>query len=297
MPRAPRSSMPSPRRKLSPSSTRKKNALENNAEYKWKDFRAPRGTKDMLPKDASRWYQIERSVREVAELLCYGEIRTPAFENAQLFDRAVGTETDIVSKEMFRIQTRMENEEGESFALRPELTAPVVRAAIEHGLLTGQSDLLRLYYNSAASFRYEKPQKGRLRQFHQFGTELLGSASPEADAETIRFAILVFQKLGLSNFEVRLNTLLSATPSSIWRLKLQTYLREHMNMLSQDSQHRVMVNPMRVLDSKAPEDQEIIRKAPRITDTEYLSGDDKSHFESVQELIKVAGIPFKLDPF
>src|ERR1035437_10229389 len=168
-------------KRSSPFSIRKKRALENKLS-KGELIQAPRGTKDILPEEAAKWRQVERAVDDVAAVFGYGEIRTPAFEQLRLFKRAVGEETDIVSKEMFLLQSKSEDEE---FALRPELTAPVVRAAIEHGMLTGQSDCLRLYYNRAANFRYEKPQKGRFRQFHQFGTELLGPDSPLADAETI----------------------------------------------------------------------------------------------------------------
>ena len=170
-------------------------------------IQAPRGTKDILPEEAVKWRAVEQAVHEVGRLFGYGEIRTPSFENLRLFRRAVGEETDMVSKEMYLLQPR--GDEKEEFALRPELTAPVVRAAIEHGMLTGQSDCVRLYYCSAPNFRYEKPQKSRLRQHHQFGTELLGSASPIADSETIFFAMTVLHKLGIAveNYYVRLNSL------------------------------------------------------------------------------------------
>ncbi len=254
-------------------------------------IQAPRGTKDILPDEAKKWREIERAVDDVATLFGYGEIRTPIFEQLRLFRRAVGEETDIVSKEMFLLQSKSEDEE---FALRPELTAPVVRAAIEHGLLTGQSDCLRLYYNSAPNFRYEKPQKGRFRQFHQFGTELLGPDSPLADAETISFAISVYRRLGLSNFKVRLNSLASPSSRETWKQILVDYLRLNLDLLSDESKRRTETNPMRVLDSKDPRDQAVITGAPLLSD--FLSQDDRDHFESLQLLLRQTGIEFTVDP-
>ncbi|HET6402633.1 MAG TPA: histidine--tRNA ligase [Candidatus Kapabacteria bacterium] len=253
-------------------------------------LRALRGMKDMLPDDAEKWHEIRRAVDDIASLFGYGEIRTPLVEEARLFKRSVGEETDIVSKEMYEFTDKG----GEGIALRPELTAPVIRAAIEHGMLTGQSDCVRLYYNSAPNFRYEKPQLGRLRQHHQFGTELLGPAGPLADAETITFAISVFRRLGLKTFRVRLNSLASSEARAKWKNILIPYLREHFSKLSKESQHRTEVNPMRVLDSKAPEDQEIIRNAPVILD--YLSEEDNAHFEELQSLLRAANIEFSVDP-
>jgi len=264
--------------------------LENKI-TKLERLQAPRGTKDVLPEEAIRWRAVETAVDEVGTLFGYGEIRTPHFENLRLFKRAVGEETDIVSKEMYELKPR--GDEAEEFALRPELTAPVVRAAIEHGLLTGQSDCLRLYYNSAPNFRYEKPQKGRLRQHHQFGTELLGPASPAADAETILFAISVFRKLGLVNFRVRLNTLGSPETRERWKSVLVPYLKQNIEALSNDSKRRTDSNPLRVLDSKVPEDQAIIRNAPRILD--YLSEADERHFVELQSLVR-SSVEIHVDP-
>jgi histidyl-tRNA synthetase len=252
--------------------------------------RALRGMKDMLPEDAGKWQEIRRAVDDIASLFGYGEIRTPLLEEARLFKRSVGEETDIVSKEMYEFTDKG----GEEISLRPELTAPVIRAAIEHGMLTGQSDCVRLYYNGAPNFRYEKPQLGRLRQHHQFGTELLGPAGPMADAETITFAISIFRRLGLKTFRVRLNSLASSEARIAWKNILVPYLREHFSELSKESQHRTAVNPMRVLDSKAPEDQKVIRNAPVILD--YLSVEDKAHFEELQSLLRAANIEFSIDP-
>src|ERR1035437_436696 len=293
---APRSWRRNRRKKSSLFLRLRKSALENNTQaaivQKAERLQAPRGTKDILPAEAAKWRAVEQAVHEVGRLFGYGEIRTPSFENVRLFKRAVGEETDIVSKEMYLLQSR--SDEKEEFALRPELTAPVVRAAIEHGMLTGQSDCVRLYYCSMANFRYEKPQLGRLRQHHQFGTELLGSASPFADAETISFAISVFRKLGLGNFRVRLNSLGSKESREAWKAVLVPYLREHIAQLSKDSQRRTETNPLRVLDSKSPEDQEIIRNAPVILD--YLNADDTEHFEQLKAALTSDGIEYSVDP-
>jgi histidyl-tRNA synthetase len=254
------------------------------------DIQAPRGTKDILPSDSHRWQEVENAVRDVAGLFCYDEIRTPMFEQAKLFKRGVGEETDIVSKEMYLFSDKG----GEEFALRPELTAPVVRAAIENNLIVGQAPCARLYYNSAPSFRYEKPQLGRQRQFHQFGTELLGPSGPEADAETISFAIAVYQKLGLTGFQVRLNSLASRDARAIWREKLVTYLRQHLTRLSEESQRRTETNPMRVLDSKDPRDREVIAGAPLLL--EHLTAEDQEHFDAVQSLLRGVGIDYAIEP-
>jgi len=266
--------------------------LETNAAKLRERLQAPRGTKDILPEEAAKWRAVEGVVHEVARLYGYGEIRTPSFEAVRLFKRAVGEETDIVSKEMYLLQRR--SEEEEEFALRPELTAPVVRAAIQHGMLTGQSDCVRLYYASAPNFRYEKPQLGRLRQHHQFGTELLGPASPLADAETISFAISIFRNLGLQNFRVRLNSLGSKESREAWKQQLVPYLRENKTKLSNDSQRRTETNPLRVLDSKAPEDHEIVRNAPRILD--HLNAADRAHFEELKSLLASISIAYHEDP-
>ena len=254
------------------------------------NIQAPRGTKDILPKDAPIWHAIERAVRETAAEYGYDEIRTPAFEQSQLFKRSVGETSDIVSKEMYLFQDKG----GEEFALRPELTAPVVRAALEHNLITGQAPIARLYYNSAPMFRYEKPQLGRQRQFHQFGTELLGPAGPEADAETILFAISIYRKLGISNFRVRLNSLASKDARHAWREELLKYLRSHEAKLSEESVKRMDRNPLRVLDSKDPRDKEVIASAPLLIDR--LEGEDLSHFEAVKSMLASAGVEYVLDP-
>ncbi len=255
------------------------------------NIQAPRGTKDILPGESWKWQEIERAVAKVAGLFAYEEIRTPMFEQAKLFKRSIGEETDVVSKEMYLFSDKG----GEEFALRPELTAPVVRAAIEHSLITGQAPCSRLYYNSSPAFRYEKPQLGRQRQFHQFGTELLGPSGPEADAETIAFAIAVFKELGLTKFDVRINSLASREARAIWKEKLVNYLREHLDDLSEESKKRTETNPMRVLDSKDRGDRAVVANAPILL--EHLTDEDRAHFEEVQSLLKGSDISFSIDPF
>lgn len=254
------------------------------------NIRAPRGTKDILPPESSQWKEIERAVDEIARLFGYEEIRTPIFEQSILFKRSVGEETDIVSKEMYLFTDKG----GEEMALRPELTASVVRAAIEHNLIGQQGAIQRLYYNSAPMFRYERPQMGRQRQFHQFGIEVLGAASPLADLQVIAFALAIYKKLGFSNFHLRLNTLGSNVSRTAWRKKLVEYLTANKEDLSEDSKRRLETNPLRVLDSKNPIDIAISQSAPTIL--EFLDAHDKEHFEELQSLLKAAGISFAIDP-
>jgi histidyl-tRNA synthetase len=254
------------------------------------DLKAPRGTKDILPPESSLWKEIELAVDEVARLFGYEEIRTPIFEQASLFQRSVGEETDIVSKEMFLFTDKG----GEEMALRPELTASVVRAAIEHNLVTKQISCSRLYYNSAPMFRYERPQMGRQRQFHQFGIEVLGAASPLADLQVIAFALAVYQKLGFANFHLKLNTLGSLASRERWREELVKYLQFNLDTLSEDSKRRLDTNPLRILDSKNPIDQSVVAGAPEITD--YLDESDAGHFDELQSLLRSAEISYSIDP-
>ncbi len=254
------------------------------------DIKAPRGTKDLLPPESNLWKEIERSVDETARLFGFEEIRTPIFESVALFKRSVGETTDIVSKEMYLLTDKG----GDEMALRPELTASVVRAAIEHNLLSQQGSLSKLYYNGAPMFRYERPQKGRQRQFHQFGVELLGSPHPLADLQVIAFAYALYRNLGFVNFELRLNSLGSKDVRARWRTVLVDYLSNYLSELSDESKRRLETNPIRVLDSKNQRDQEIVAGAPKILD--YLSDDDRQHFETVQALLTDSGILYRIDP-
>ena len=254
------------------------------------DLKAPRGTKDILPPESHLWKEIERVVDEVALLFGYEEIRTPIFEQASLFKRSVGEETDIVTKEMYLFTDKG----GEEMALRPELTASVVRAAIEHNIVTKQASCSRLYYNSAPMFRYERPQMGRQRQFHQFGIELLGSSSPLADLQVIEFSLAVYQKLGFANFHLKLNTLGNLSSRERWREELVKYLQFNLESLSEDSKRRLQTNPLRILDSKNPGDIAIVQGAPEITD--YLDEADAEHFDELKSLLSSAKISYSIEP-
>ena len=254
------------------------------------NLKAPRGTKDILPPESHLWKEIENAVDEVARLFGYEEIRTPMFEQASLFKRSVGEETDIVSKEMYLFTDKG----GEEMALRPELTASVVRSAIEHNIVSKQASCSRLYYNSAPMFRYERPQMGRQRQFHQFGIELLGSSSPLADLQVIEFTLAVYQKLGFANFHLKLNTLGNQSSREKWREELVKYLRSNFDALGDDSKRRLETNPLRILDSKNPGDIAIVSGAPKITD--YLDEDDAEHFSELQSLLSSAKISYSIEP-
>jgi histidyl-tRNA synthetase len=254
------------------------------------NLRAPRGTKDILPPESYLWLEIERTVDEVARLFGFDEIRTPIFESSALFKRGVGETTDIVSKEMYLFTDKS----GDEMALRPELTASVVRAAIEHNLISQQGALQRFYYNSAPMFRYERPQMGRQRQFHQFGVEVLGAVSPLADLQTIAFAIAIYNRLGFKNFLLKLNTLGGEISRAKWRNELIAYLRDNVDTLSDDSKRRLEENPLRVLDSKNPIDQAVAGKAPSILD--HLDASDSEHFEELKSLLDAAGISYEVTP-
>lgn len=254
------------------------------------DLRAPRGTKDILPPESYLWLEIERVVSDVARLFGFDEIRTPIFESSALFKRGVGETTDIVTKEMYLFQDKG----GDEMALRPELTASVVRSAIEHNLVSQQGAVQRFYYNSAPMFRYERPQMGRQRQFHQFGVEILGVAGPLADLQTIAYALAVYNRLGFKNFLLKLNSLGGTESRAKWRNELVSYLRDNLNALSDDSKRRLEDNPLRVLDSKNPADQAIAANAPSILD--HLDAPDKEHFEELKMLLDAAGINYAVTP-
>jgi histidyl-tRNA synthetase len=250
-------------------------------------YKTIKGTHDILPDESNRWQELEKVIHEVAASFGYSEIRTPIFENTSLFARSVGEDTDIVSKEMYTWEDRS----GGSVTLRPELTAPVARAYIQHNLGV-KSPLQRLYYIGPL-FRRERPQKGRQRQFHQFGIEAFGSEFPEQDAEIIAFGNTVFSKLGIKDVTLKLNSLGSGECRSNYKKALQDFLTPYKNDLSATSQKRLSTNPLRILDTKDPDEQQLIASAPSITD--YWTADDQKHFSTVQELLKVLKIPFELD--
>ncbi|MGE5496983.1 MAG: histidine--tRNA ligase [Syntrophothermus sp.] len=251
-------------------------------------IKAITGTKDILPQDISKWKFVEKIIKEKLESFNYKEIRTPVFEETALFARGIGEATDIVSKEMYTFLDKG----GDSLTLRPEMTASVVRAFIEHSLQAKQN-LNKLYY-VAPMFRQERPQAGRLRQFHQFGAEALGSTSPALDSEMIIMAYDIIKSLGLSNLSVKINSLGVPESRENYKLKLKEYLADKLDRLTEESRKRYNTNILRIFDSKEASDQAVMAGAPVLTD--YLDEESASHFEMVKGLLQTAGVPFEVDP-
>lgn len=250
-------------------------------------FAAPRGTEDILPPDSQRWSELEARIRTLAERFGYGEIRTPLFESADLFVRGVGDTTDIVEKEMYAFRDRG----GRDVALRPEWTAPVVRAALEHHLFARGP--LRLYYIGPI-FRYERPQRGRYRQSHQFGVECFGFAGPEADLEVIALAWELTREYAISDAVLNLNSLGDENCRPRYRQALLEHFRPHLAALSDDSRRRIERNPLRLLDSKDPADRPLVESAP--TFESVLCEACREHFEALKTYLELAGIPFTVNP-
>jgi histidyl-tRNA synthetase len=251
-------------------------------------IKAVTGTRDILPTDIPRWKHIESIVEDVFNRFNYKEIRTPIFEETALFARGIGEATDIVSKEMYTFLDRS----GDSLTLRPEMTAGVVRAFIEHSLDKKQN-LNKLYYKGPM-FRQERPQAGRFRQFHQFGAEALGSNDPHLDAEMIIMAYDIFASLGLQNLFVKINSLGVPVSREEYKLKLKEYLQPYFEKLSNESKKRFDTNILRIFDSKEERDQEIMQNAPLLID--HLDNESLEHFEKVKHALSAANIPFEIDP-
>lgn len=251
-------------------------------------IKAVTGTKDILPIDIPRWNQLENLVKDIFGKFNYKEIRTPIFELTQLFARGIGEGTDIVSKEMYTFLDRS----GDSLTLRPEMTASVVRAFVEHSLDKKQS-LNKLFY-IGPMFRQERPQAGRFRQFHQFGAEALGSYDPLLDAEMIIMAFDVLARLELRNLEVKINSL--GVPSSREEYKnvLREYLNQHLDKLSEESRKRLDLNILRIFDSKDERDKTVMKSAPLLID--YLDEESVQHFDKVKNALNQANVPFQVDP-
>lgn len=247
---------------------------------------APRGTADLYPPESARRQALEDEMRAIARRFAYGEIRTPDFEATELFVRGVGETTDIVEKEMYTFTDRGDR----SMTLRPEWTAPVVRAVLEHNMLA--SGPLRLYYLGPI-FRYERPQAGRLRQSHQFGVECFGFAEPEADVEVIAFAHEVLRAHGL-RVEASVNSIGDERCRPNYREALYRHFAPHREALSPESQRRLDRNPLRILDSKAAADRALVETAPATVDS--LCDECAGHFARVQALLRAAGVPYRLDP-
>src|SRR6476661_10373150 len=220
-------------------------------------IQAPRGTLDVLPTDSWRWQVVERIARETSALYAFAEIRTPTFEHTELFHRGVGETSDIVSKEMYTFDDRG----GRSLTLRPEGTAGVVRAAIESSLLADQGARLKVFY-IGPNFRYERPQKGRYTQHHQFGAEAFGVAEPQQDAECILLQMDFYRRCGVKDLELQVNSLGDKESKARYRDALVAYLSPKASQLTEESQRRLHTNPLRILDSKDPSDQEAIGGVP-----------------------------------
>ncbi len=251
-------------------------------------IKAITGTKDILSPDIRKWRRLEELVHSVMGSFRYSEIRTPVFEETRLFSRGIGEATDIVSKEMYTFKDRSDT----SLTLKPEMTAAVVRAFIEHSL-GKKNNLNKLYYISPM-FRQERPQAGRFRQFHQFGAEAIGSGEPTLDAEMIILANDILKNLGLKNLTVKINSL--GVPESREKYKsiLRDYLKPSLNKLSEESRKRFETNILRIFDSKEEADDEIMENAPLLID--HLDQESFAHFEEVKKLLDSAGIIYETDP-
>src|ERR1700687_5173249 len=260
-------------------------------------IKSPRGTRDLLPPETALWNSVEAAVRDVFRAYNFHEIRTPIFESTELFARGVGEETDIVAKEMFTWEdrSRAASEKGQMLTLRPENTAGVVRAYIEHKLW--DRGLNKLYY-IGPQFRRERPQKGRYRQFYQIGAEVIGppsagSESPARDAEVLEMLATLLDRLGISDWNLELNSV--GTPAD--RAKFNEALRKALDpvvgKMCDDCKRRAVTNPLRVFDCKVPGDQPIIETLPRIT--QFLGEDSRQHFAEVQAILEKVGVPFSLN--
>ena len=252
-----------------------------------KKIQSIRGMNDLLPTDSASWQKIETIVKSVLNSYGYNEIRTPIVEETALFKRAVGEVTDIVEKEMYTFNDR----NNESITLRPEITAGCVRAGIEHGLFYNQEQ--RLWYLGPA-FRYEKPQKGRYRQFHQFGVEVFGLEGPNIDAELILLTARFWKALGIEKHAtLELNSIGSLDARANYRKALVSFLEQHKDKLDEDCLRRMYTNPLRVLDSKNAEVQNLLDHAPKLFD--YIDAESKKHFDGLCRLLDNAGIKYNIN--
>lgn len=253
-----------------------------------KKLQAIRGMNDLLPTDSALWQYLESAVASVVAAYGYREIRFPILETTELFKRSIGEVTDIVEKEMYTFDDR----NGDSVTLRPEGTASCVRACEQHGLLYNQ--IQRLWYQGPM-FRYERPQKGRLRQFHQIGIETFGINGPDIDAELLLMTARLWRELGVGDaVTLQLNTLGSSAARAEYKQALVAFLTQHRDQLDEDSQRRLDSNPLRILDSKAPQTQSLLDKAPVLLD--YLDEDSLAHFEGLKALLDAAGVSYQVNP-
>ncbi len=246
-----------------------------------------RGMHDVLPDDSHRWQAFEAVIRQLMTAYGYKEIRMPLVESTELFCRSIGEVTDIVEKEMYTFEDR----NGDKLSLRPEGTASCVRAGIQHGLLYNQ--IQRLWYNGPM-FRHERPQKGRYRQFHQFGVEAYGIATPDIDAELILIGARLWKQLGLKGVRLELNTLGSNQARNEYKQVLVEYLNQHRELLDEDSIRRLETNPLRILDSKNPAMKQMLDDAPALMD--HLDDESRQQFDRLKASLEVAGIEYSINP-
>ncbi|SFJ85304.1 histidyl-tRNA synthetase [Marinilactibacillus piezotolerans] len=248
-----------------------------------------KGTPDFLPEDTNKWQYIENHAKEILARYQFKEVRTPIFEQFELFSRGVGETSDIVSKEMYDFYDKG----NRHIALRPEGTAGVVRSYVENKLYGPEHHKPLKYYYIAPMFRYERPQKGRMRQFHQLGVEVFGSSNPATDVETMALAMDIFKSFNIKNLKLVINSLGNIETRKIYRQALINYLEPHFDDLSKDSKERLYKNPLRVLDSKNKKDKEIVAEAPSILD--YLDENSKNNFETVKEYLEALDINYEID--
>ncbi len=251
-------------------------------------IQAPKGTRDILPSETALWAAVEATARSVFGRYGFREIRTPIFEETELFTRGVGESSDIVGKEMYSFVDKGERH----LTLRPENTASVVRAYVEHGMHR-QPQPVKLFY-IGPQFRYERPQKGRYRQFHQIGAELLGGRGAESDAEVLLMLVAFFRELGFRDLKVLLNTVGDAPSRAAYREALLQFLEPHREQLSEESVRRMATNPLRVLDSKSQQEQELLASAPRLADS--LSAKSRAHFDAVRSALEQFEVPYEISP-
>ena len=251
-------------------------------------YTAPRGTVDILPDKSSQWMRLEQLIRTICANYNVKEMRTPIFEHTELFNRAVGDTTDVVTKEMYTFNDK----KGRSITLRPEGTAGICRAYVENKMYANAEKLTKVYY-LGPMFRYERPQHGRQRQFHQFGVEMLGVESPYVDVECMLMAVTLVETLGIKDITLHINSLGDDESRDAYRKALQDHFRPFLGELCHDCQERFDKNPLRILDCKVDAKHEAMKSAPRTID--YLSENAKAHFDKVCELLDVLGVDYVID--
>ncbi len=247
-----------------------------------------KGTQDIVPSESRKWQYVEDRIKDICVLYNYKEIRTPIFESTDLFHRSVGESSDIVSKETYTFNDRGDR----SITLRPEGSAPVIRSYIENKMYANETTPTKLYY-FGPMFRYERPQKGRQRQFHQFGFEAIGSNSPMMDAEVIDFAATVFKALGLKNIKVKINSIGDEESRNNYRQVLKDYFKNDITTMCEDCQNRYETNPLRILDCKVDSSSDLFKNAPKIIDS--LNETSREHFNKVINYLEACGIEYEID--